>query len=319
MKISRELKTGVTAVLIIALFIWGYNFLKGLNLFNPPARTFYTEYKNVQGLNTASVVTINGVNVGKVLNIIFNEEPDKRGNLIVEFSIENNFSFAKTSVAKIYSASLMGGKSLAVIPSYDGETAVSGDFLNGEIESDIFSSVTEKLNPLQAKVENVIVSADSLMVGLNSILDQRTRANIRSSIEQLNHTVINFKKASINLDQILESNKSKLNKTLTNIESASTNLDKLSDSLVNSNISQTIKKLQSTLDKFDGILSGLESGEGTAGKLLKDDEMYSNLSNASKELEELLREMKLHPKRFVHFSLFGKKDKGYQLEKDSIN
>lgn len=319
MKISRELKTGVTAVLIIALFIWGYNFLKGLNLFNPPARTFYTEYKNVQGLNTASVVTINGVNVGKVLNIIFNEEPDKRGNLIVEFSIENNFSFAKTSVAKIYSASLMGGKSLAVIPSYEGETAVSGDFLNGEIESDIFSSVTEKLNPLQAKVENVIVSADSLMVGLNSILDQRTRANIRASIEQLNHTVINFKKASINLDQILESNKSKLNKTLTNIESASTNLDKLSDSLVNSNISQTIKKLQSTLDKFDGILSALESGEGTAGKFLKDDEMYSNLSNASKELEELLREMKLHPKRFVHFSLFGKKDKGYQLEKDSIN
>ena len=142
----------------------------------------------MQGLNTASVVTINGVEVGKVVRINFNKDPNKRGQLIVEFSVENDFEFSKNSVAKIYSASLMGGKSLAVVPSFEGAMAKSGDFLEGEIESDIFSSVTEKLNPLQAKVENVIVSADSLMTGLTDILDLESRENLKSSIAQLNTT-----------------------------------------------------------------------------------------------------------------------------------
>ena len=111
--------------------------MKGLNLFNGPLKTYYTEYNNVQGLNTASTVTINGVDVGKVVNINFNKDPNKRGQLIVEFSVENDFEFSKNSIAKIYSASLMGGKSLAIIPSYEGETALPGDVLMGEIESDI--------------------------------------------------------------------------------------------------------------------------------------------------------------------------------------
>ena len=184
MKITREFKTGVVAVLVIALFIWGYNFLKGMNVFDGPLKTYYTEYNNVQGLNTASVVTINGVEVGKVVDINFNEDLDKRGQLIVEFSVENDFEFSKNSIAKIYSASLMGGKSLAIVPSYEGETANPGDFLKGGIESDIFSSVTEKLNPLQAKVENVIVSADSLMTGLTEVLDVKSRNNLKASIIQ---------------------------------------------------------------------------------------------------------------------------------------
>ncbi len=147
LKISRELKTGVVAVAVISLFIWGYNYMNGLNLFDGPKKTYFTEYNNVRGLNSASVVTINGVEVGKVIQINFNNDPDKRGQLIVEFSVENDFEFSKKSIAKIYSASLMGGKSLAIVPSYEGEMAKPGDFLQGEIESDIFSSVTEKKSP----------------------------------------------------------------------------------------------------------------------------------------------------------------------------
>ncbi|WP_372746560.1 MlaD family protein, partial [Lutibacter sp.] len=214
MKITRELKTGVVAVLIIALFIWGYNFLKGMNLFDGPLKTYFTAYNNVQGLNTASKVTINGVEVGKVVAINFNEDPSKKGQLIVEFSIENDFEFSKNSVAKIYSASLMGGKSLAIVPSYQGETAKPGDFLRGEIESDIFSTVTEKLNPLQAKVENVIVSADSLMTGLTDVLDAKSRNNLKSSIAQLNETVTNFKLISESVNELVKNNDDKLAKTL---------------------------------------------------------------------------------------------------------
>lgn len=314
MKISRELKTGVVAVLTIALFIWGYNFLKGQNLFDGPTKTYFTEYNNVQGLNTASVVTINGVEVGKVVNINFHKNPDKRGNLIVEFSIDNDFEFSKNSVAKIYSASLMGGKSLAIVPSYEGETAVPGDYLIGEIESDIFSSVTEKLNPLQAKVENVIVSADSLMTGLTDILDVKSRESLKVSIKQLNATISNFKEASESVNLLIKGNDEKLAKTLDNAEIMTANLSKLSDTLVNANIGVTIKNIESTVNSLNNVLAGIEAGDGTLGKLLNDEVMYNNLTNASKELEELLREMKLNPKRFVHFSLFGKKDKGYNPE-----
>lgn len=312
MKITRELKTGIFAVVVIALFIWGYNYLKGINLFDGKINTYFTEYSNVQGLNTASVVTINGVEVGKVVGITFNKDPEKRGQLIVEFSILEDFQFSKNSVAKIYSASLMGGKSLAVVPSYEGEMAKPGDYLKGEIESDIFSTVTEKLNPLQAKVENVIVKADSLMGNLNDIIDLKTRINIKQSIAQLNATLTNFHAASNNLNLLVSDNKIKLDKTIDNAEKMTSNFKKLSDTLVQANLGVTVKNLQTTVTNLNQVLSKINSGQGSLGKLLKDDNLYSNLTNASKELEELLRDMKLHPKRYVHFSLFGKKDKGYK-------
>ena len=314
MKITRELKTGIVAISIIALTIWGYNYMKGLNLFDGPLKTYLTEYSNVQGLNKASVVTINGVEVGKVIDIKFNKDPEKQGQLIVEFSVETDFEFSKNSIAKIDSSSLMGWKSLAVIPSYDGEVAQPGDFLQGEIESDIFSSVSEKLNPLQAKVENVIVSADSLMVGLNDIINAKSRDDIKSSIAMLNEAISNFKNISKSVDRLINNNEKKLTNTLANAELMTNNLAKLSDTLVNANLGVTVKNLETTITNLNKILVSVEAGDGTLGKLLKDEGMYNNLTNSSKELEELLREMKLHPKRFVHFSLFGKKDKGYKPE-----
>ncbi len=316
MKITREVKTGIVAVLVIALFIWGFNFMKGINLFDAPSKTYLTEYNNVQGLNTTSIVTINGVDVGKVISINFNNDPEKRGQLIVEFSVDTDFEFSKNSIAKIYSASLMGGKSLAVVPSYEGEMAKSGDFLQGQIESDIFSSVTEKLNPLQAKVENVIVSADSLMTGLTDVLDTKSRNNLKSSIAQLNATILNFKNISESVDKLVKNNEKKLGITLANAELMTANLAKLSDTLVNANLGLTIKNLETTVINLNKILASVEAGEGSLGKLLNDEGMYNNLTNSSKELEELLREMKLNPKRFVHFSVFGKKDKGYKPEEE---
>ncbi|NQV77599.1 MAG: MCE family protein, partial [Lutibacter sp.] len=277
MKITREVKTGIVAVSVIALFIWGFNFMKGLNLFDGPSKTYLTEYDNVQGLNTSSVVTINGVDVGKVVNIKFNSEPEKRGNLIVEFSVETDFEFSKKSIAKIYSASLMGGKSLAIVPSYEGEMAKPGDFLQGEIESDIFSSVTEKLNPLQAKVENVIVSADSLMTGLTDVLDAKNRKNLKSSIEELNETILNFKIISESAGRLIKENEKKLGATLTNTELMTRNFAKLSDTLINANLGLTVKNLETTLTNLNKILAGVEAGDGTLGKLLKDEGMYNNL------------------------------------------
>lgn len=314
MKISRELKTGAVAIAIIALFIWGYNYMKGLNLFDAPSKTYFTEFSDVQGLNAASIVSLSGVEVGKVVAVTFNSDPKKRGWLIVEFSVDTDLEFSKNSVAKIYSASLMGGKSLALVPSYEGEIAKPGDYLPGETEADVITSVSENLKPLFEKAGNAVVSADSLLVGINEIMDAKTRADLKSSIAQLNATISNFNAISKNVNDMVATNKVKIGNTLTNAESMTSNFAKLSDSLANSNLSATIKNLETTVNSLNGILANAESGKGTLGKLLKDEEMYNNLTSASNELDELLREMKLNPKRFVHFSLFGKKDKGYVAE-----
>jgi phospholipid/cholesterol/gamma-HCH transport system substrate-binding protein len=147
-------------------------------------------------------------------------------------------------------------------------------------------------------------------------LDENSRKNLRSTFANLNTTVANFKKSSVTLDELLAENKTKLGASLSNVEIATENFAKLSDSLVNANLGQTIEKLKGTISNFDNILAGIDRGEGSIGKLMKDEGLYSNLENASKELEELLREMKENPKRFVHFSLFGKKAKEYNPKEE---
>lgn len=316
---SKELKTGFIAVVVVALFIWGFNFLKGENIFAKSQRHFFVEYDNIQGLKKSSVVTINGLQVGSVTDIKFNSNPEKRGKLVVEILVENDFEFSNKSIAKIYSASLMGGQSLAIIPSYEGDMAVDGNYLSGEVESDIFSSVGEKLNPLQAKLENVIVSADSLLLGLNQTLDVRARKSLNKSIIGLEFMLADVGSTLSSVNQLLDSSKVGIKNTFDNTRVITENLMKLSDTLVNANIGLTIKKAQESLDFVNQLMLGIQNGEGSIGKLVKDDEMYVNLTNMSRELEELIREMKLNPKRFVHFSLFGKRAVPYDPKKNKNN
>ena len=316
---SRELKTGVVAFLVVALFVWGFNFLKGQNIFVKNHRTFYVEYSNIQGLKKSSPVTINGLQVGNVVDIRFNQDPEKRGKLVVELRIENHFEFSKKSIAKIYSASLMGGQSLAIIPSYEGALAVTNDYLIGEVESDIFSTVGEKLNPLQAKLESVIVSADSLLLGLNQTLTIDSRKSLNRSIMGLEFTIGDVRETLGSVNQLLDSSKVGIQNTFENTRVITENFMKLSDTLVNSNIGMTIKKAQLSLNYVNKLLVGVEKGEGSFGKFVKDETMYNNLARMSKELEELIREMKLNPKRFVHFSLFGKRAVPFDADKSNQN
>lgn len=310
MKLSRELKTGVVTVIIIALFFWGYNFMKGQDIFNSSPRTYFAKFDNVGGLNTASAVTINGLQVGRVVGITFDAEEGHKGELIVEFGVDNEFEFSKNSIAKIYSASLMGGKSLAIEPSYEGENAKSGAFLFGEIETDMMSSLSESMSPIQAKIEHLIMNTDSLMFNLNKI----AKNDIKESFSNLNDAIASFKSSLGSMDDLLVDNKESITTSLDNFAKTSESLAQITDSIAAADMGATIVQLQSTLANFNAVLEGLNNGEGSIGKLLKDDALYINLENASKELEELLREVKENPKRFFNVSVFGKKDKGYQPE-----
>jgi phospholipid/cholesterol/gamma-HCH transport system substrate-binding protein len=316
---SKELKTGIVVIMIIVAFVWGFNFLKGHDLLNGKARSFNVEYTKIGGLNKASSVTLNGLKVGKVNDIVFNETPEKRGQLIVSFSVESDFEFSKKSIIRIYSPNPIAGSSLAIVPNYDGEIAVSGDTLEGEMEENLFTSIGERLDPIQSKLENVIVSADTLFQRINHVLDQKTTESVKRSVRGLELTIDDIRSTLGAVNSILDSSSVQFNKTMKSTRRITENLANVSDTLANSNIGEIMRKAEITLTSVNGLLNGISQGKGSLGKLVNDDAMYNNLTNVSKELEALLRELKLNPKRFVHFSLFGKKAQAFDKEKNINN
>ena len=315
MKISREVKTALLVIAGIVLFIFGFNYLKGKNLLSSD-RTFYAVYDNVEGLAPSTPVTINGLNVGSVQSIDFN---DDTGKLLVTMIVTKDFEFSKNSEAELYEAGLIGGKSVAIVPKFDNSgMAESGAYLKGTVKAGLSELVNQKLTPLQEKMEIMMVSADSVLTNINDVFDAKTKANLKNSIAQLNTTITSFKSMSASMNTLISDNKDKLDNTLTNFDKASTDLTKMSSSLAETDLKKTIEDLQKTVTNFNGVLSSIENGEGSMGKLLKDEKLYNNLEGASKQLEQLLEDMKLNPKRYVHFSLFGKKAKQYDADGNEV-
>jgi len=314
LKLTREVKTGILAIGAILLFIFGYSYLKGTNILEKN-RTFFVKYQNVEGLAKGAPVTINGLNVGKVQNIAF---ANKVGSLFVELTIEEDFEFSKSSTVRIYSSGLIGGKSLGIFPKYEPDNiAKSGDTLKGEIEDGMLAAVSKALGPLEKKVNNTLAVVDTLLRSATDILDEDTRNNLKLAIQNLNSTMQSFNGASKNLDAILENNSDKLDRTFTNLDDMSANFVKISDSLAELKTGKLVTDLQDVVDRFDALVTGLDNGEGSAGKLLKDDQLYNNLEGASRQLELLLQDVKLNPKRYVNISVFGKKQKEYAEPDDS--
>ena len=314
MKRSREVKTAVLAIGSILLFIFGYSFLKGTNLLDKD-RTFYVTYDNVQGLAKASPVTINGLMVGKVKDIVF---LNQKGKLLVSFSIrKSDFKFSKNSLVRIYSSSLLGDKSLGIYPQYDPENmAVSGDTLVGSVEDDMLVAVTKALGPLEKKVNNTLTTLDVLLHSISDVLDPKTRVNLKQTIANLNTTMESLDGASNSLNTLLQDNTSKLNNTFTNLDQMATNFNSLSDSLSKLETGKLFTELQNVVTRFDTISSALENGEGSMGQLLKDEQLYQNLKGASKQLDELLEDVKLNPKRYIHISVFGKNNTPYNKQEN---
>jgi len=313
LKISKEVKTGILVLSGIVLLYYGLNYLKGRDLFNS-SLTFFTEYNNVEGLVPSTPVTINGLGVGKVTNIDF--KGDGSGKLLVKLIVDSEFEFSKNSKAELYETGLIGGKAIAIVPAFDGaEKAKENDILQGSVKAGLTDLVNQRLTPLQEKIEKMMESADLLLVNLNDVFDDKTKSNVKSSIASLSSTIESFKGTSNSLNQLIKNNQVKIDVVLANAERASNDLAKITGSLSESDLGQTVKNLESTLKNFDNILSDLEKGEGSMGKLLKDDALYNNLKDASKEMEELLEDIKLHPKRY--FRILSKKEIPYSEEKSN--
>lgn len=316
MKISKEVKTSILVIAGIVLFIFGFNYLKGKNLLNS-SRTYYAVYDNVEGLASSTPITINGLQVGKVVSIGF--KGDGSGKLVVKFTVDSDFEFSKNSKAELYETGLIGGKAIAVVPAFDGATIAEPEtYLEGTKKPGLSELVNQRLTPLQEKVEKVTTSVNTAFTNLNDVFDDDAKASLRKSIDGLNGLLKSFERTSNSLNSLLSDQDSNLNKSLANVEHISSNLSKVSDSLAEANLKQTINNLQTTLDNLNTTIAGINDGNGTMGKLMNDDTLYDNLEGASKQLEELLQDLKLNPKRYVHFSIFGKKGKEYDAEGNEI-
>lgn len=312
MKVSREVKTAILVIGAILVFIWGYSFLKGKDLFNS-YKTYYVVYDNVEGLSPSAPVTLNGLVIGKVTAIA----PEKKGHLLVTMQIENNdFSISKTSNAVLYDPSLVGGKQIAIHPDFENETpAEDGDYFTSGVEPGMLSVMSDKLVPLQNKVEATVVSADSLLRNVNEILDSDSKASLRDAIKNLSNTMRDISATTRSVNKMLAKNEKNIDGTFENMNKAATNIAQITDSINAEDLSKAVRQLENTMGNVDNLLADLQSGKGTMGKLLKDEEMYDNLNGASKELKELLADMKNNPKRYVHFSIFGRKNRPY-VEKE---
>ncbi|MFV1450172.1 MlaD family protein [Maribacter sp. HS] len=312
MKLSRELKTGIIVIGGILLFIMGFSYLKSTPIFDN-SKTFFAVYPNVGGLQSGTTVSINGFSVGKVNDIRF---LDEKGNLLVTFTVGNDFKFSKNSTVELYDTGIIGGKGLQIKPIFDGAPAQSGDTLKTETRPGITDLAQQKLNPLVRKVESAISGADSVLVNVNSVLDENTKKELKEVIGGLNELITSLNGSASTLNTVLAGNEEKLNTSFENFEKLTANFAKLSDSLNAAGLGRTLASLESTMANLDQLTAKIENGDGTMGLLMNDKELYSNLNNASRELDLLLQDFRLNPKRYVNVSVFGKKQKDYELPED---
>jgi len=310
LKLSREIKTGIIVVAGIVAFIFGLSYLKSSPLFENH-KTFYAVYDNVGGLKPGTQVSINGFNVGNITDIRFK---DDSGKLLVTLTVNNDFEFSENSIAELFDTGIIGGKAVQIVPVFDkAPIAKSGDTLESKVKPGITELVQQKLTPLQMKIEGAVSHADTLLMNMNQVLDDPTKRRLQETITSLNQTVKSFKGSADNLNLLLDNNKMQLDSSLKNVSHITSNFSKLSDSLVNSDLGGTLTEFKTTVNKLNSILAKIENGEGTLGKLQQDDALYDNLAAASKELDLLLQDFRLNPKRYVNVSVFGKKQKEYTL------
>ncbi len=298
----------------------GYSYLKANPIFDD-SKIFHVVYDQVGGLQTGNQVSINGFSVGKVNDIRF---LDASGKLVVSFTVDKDFDFSENSIAELFDTGIIGGKGIQIIPVFDGATAAqSGDTLQARIRPGITELVQQKLTPLQQKVESAVSHADSILINFNQVLDTTTQTNLKESIGGLNQLIRSLQGTADNLDGFLKDNQQELDSAVGNIGQITSNFAALSDSLAQAGLTRTIRNLENTITSLDALLKRMEEGEGTMGRLLKDDSLYENLSEASRELDLLLQDFRLNPKRYVNVSVFGKKQKEYELPEndpaDSLN
>src|SRR6056300_446492 len=289
--------------------------MKGEDVFNAQKK-FYVIYENTEGLLATRPVTINGYQVGQVNNIAFH--PDQSGHLVVTLQVTDEFPITEGTIAKIYSASIMGEKSISLHTKKGARLALSGDTLVGDTERDLTQEVNMQLAPIKARTEQLLGTLDTVIGLASGFLDERTSQNFKSTFESIEKTFQSVQQSADaistnfrSLSEELAANGEDISKTIKSVEA-------ISDSLANAKLTETINNMESITARFDGLLAQLEQGNGAASKLIYDEEVYGNLKEATENLNRLLLDIKYNPNKYLHVSVFGSRTRYSEEEIEAI-
>jgi phospholipid/cholesterol/gamma-HCH transport system substrate-binding protein len=313
LKLSREIKTALLVIFGLGFFYFGFNFLKGSSVFSKQ-KVIYSVYDEVEGLSIGADVNINGLSIGKITKIDFLPGSTQ---ILVSMRVRGDLAFSSASEAILYETGLIGGKAIMIQPIFEnGKSIKTGDTLPSGVKPGFTELVNQQIAPLQQKLTSTLTSVDELFDGVSNVLNNQTQENLKTTLSELTRTVENANNITRKLNRLLDSNATALDTTFKHLASTSANLSQISDSLVEVDFKAILAQYNKIATNLNQVLDQVNTSQGTVGKLINDPALYTQLNATLEELESLLNDLKNNPKRYVHFSLFGKKNTPYTKEKD---
>jgi phospholipid/cholesterol/gamma-HCH transport system substrate-binding protein len=319
MKINNETKIGILAAVGIVALIFGFNFLKGKSFFKKE-KFVYAVFEDIQGLGKSNPVVINGLQIGHIANL---DGGKLLKRIVVTVELTKDVLIPNNSLA-IINPTLLGSVSLEVKLGNSTTYIKPGDTLLTTLSGGAFDEALKMINPVLYEVRNAVKSLDSVLHIVTNVFDPTTKNNIKGVIDNLNTVTASFTLSAASLQTLLNPQSGALAKSLDNVNAFTNNLisnngklnnimsnaEKASNTFANINLQRTLNTLDSAANQLKAGIAKINSNSGSIGLLLNDTKLYDNLAGTSNKINILLDDIRVHPKRYLTISVFGKKDKG---------
>ncbi len=319
MKINNETKIGILAIVGILALVLGFNYLKGKSFFKKE-KYVYAVFEDIQGLGNSNPVVINGLQIGHVANL---DGGKLIKRIIVTVELTKDVLIPNNSLAVI-NPSLLGGVSLEIKLGNSNKYLKTGDTLLTTLSGGAFDEALKMINPVLYEVRNAVKSLDSVLHIVTNVFDPSTKNNIKGVVENLNTVTASFTVSAVSLQRLLNPETGALAKSLGNVNAFTSNLAEnngkinsiMGNAVVASNkfaaidLQRTLNTLDSAADQLKAGIAKINSKNGSLGLLINDTKLYDNLSSTGNKINILLDDIRVHPKRYLTISVFGKKDKG---------
>lgn len=313
MKITKEFKVGLLVAAALAILIIGYSFLKGNDVFSQD-NTYFATYERVDGLTVSKPILVNGYQIGRVSKM----ELQADGRILTELKVKKEYAIPQNTVAQIVSTDLLGGKAIVFELGNSPNYASEGSHLQAGTEKGLW----EQVEPIQKKAEDIAATLDSVLSSINNTINAEFQRDFNRSINSIANSLKNIEGITGQLDALVGKERVRVSDIMANVESITaniqqnneqitgllSNLNQITDQVARANVANTIHDANKAVADFQKIVDRINSGEGSVGLLINDTALYDNLRNASKNLDELMIDLKERPGRYVHFSIFGRRN-----------
>jgi phospholipid/cholesterol/gamma-HCH transport system substrate-binding protein len=302
MKIKREVKIGMFAVVMLLCLYLGVNYLKGKDVFSGD-RVYYTLFEHTSGLQTSAPVLLKGVKIGSVTSIAI--DPDRTDKVVVTVNIKKSFKLPTDSRLKMFTNGIMGGKAIEFVPGVADTNFERGAVIPSISEDGLLDVASTSIEDVIAEFKRLVNSLDATSSTLNTILGQNAES-FRSMMGNLNSTTRQL--ADAGLGDIIEEIGTfthTLQENSARFDAIMANLDTVSGELAEADLRGIASKLDTSIESLSGVLAKINNGEGSLGRVIEDPALYDSLTVAAGNLGVLLEDLRANPKRYVHFSLFG--------------